>query len=322
MNRQSKLLCTLALLAALTAADAAAKSVYRKLAKQGYATSQYELGNAYYNGIDEKQSYEEAVYWYRQSSNQGYVDAKVALGNCYMNGTGVAQDYNRAIELYRSAAEKWSSTAQIAIAKCYSDGKGVEQNYDAAIAYYDMAIAQGNENATILCDAMMDAIDVETQYSLGMQHSKIKDYLVATRLMTRAAENGKTEAQYWLANCYKYGHNTSIPKNGDKAIEWYTKAAEGENYEAQYALGECYDKGDLVPQDYSKADYWYKKAALQCMNAPSAEEAESYDWDDRYSIFGDCCFWGLKDKNGTAKWWEKLPNKAMPRRYIGLVVGI
>ena len=42
-----------------------------------------------------------------------------------------------------------------------------------------------------------------------------------------------------------------------------TKAAEQGDSTAQYMLGFCYAKGEGVAQDKTKAAYWYEKAAEQ-----------------------------------------------------------
>ena len=54
-----------------------------------------------------------------------------------------------------------------------------------------------------------------------------------------------------------------VPQDYTQAALWYRKAAEQGNAEAQYDLGALYVKGQGVPQDYAQAALWYRKAAEQ-----------------------------------------------------------
>ena len=67
-------------------------SQYWRLAEQGDATAQFNLGNMYANGQGVAQNYQEAVKWYRLAAEQGDADAQFNLGVMYANGRGVTQD--------------------------------------------------------------------------------------------------------------------------------------------------------------------------------------------------------------------------------------
>jgi len=54
-----------------------------------------------------------------------------------------------------------------------------------------------------------------------------------------------------------------VPQDYSKAVYWYKKAAKQGLAAAENNLGVMYAKGLGVPQDYSKAVYWLKKAAEQ-----------------------------------------------------------
>ena len=45
-------------------------------------------------------------------------------------------------------------------------------------------------------------------------------------------------------------------------VKWLEKAADKNNDTAQNMLGVIYENGDGVSQDYSQAESWYRKAAL------------------------------------------------------------
>ena len=60
-----------------------------------------------------------------------------------------------------------------------------------------------------------------------------------------------------------YENGRGIPQDYSKAIYWYQKAAEQGFPQAQINLAMMYENERGVPRDYSKAIYWYKKAAEQ-----------------------------------------------------------
>ena len=76
------------------------------------------------------------------------------------------------------------------------------------------------------------------------------------------AKTGNENAQYTLGGYYCFGSN-GVEQSYSKAAYWWEKAAEQGHSDAQFNLGVCYSKGEGVEQSYSKAIYWYKKAAEQ-----------------------------------------------------------
>ena len=68
-------------------------------------------------------------------------------------------------------------------------------------------------------------------------------------------------AQFNLGAMYHTGRG--VPQDYTEARKWYRKAADQGNAYAQFALGLIYEKGRGVPQDYVEALKWYRKAADQ-----------------------------------------------------------
>ncbi len=68
----------------------------RRLADQGDAVAQFDLGLRYATGEDVKQDYSEAARWFSLAAEQGHVRAQSSLGGCYWAGRGVPQDLGRA----------------------------------------------------------------------------------------------------------------------------------------------------------------------------------------------------------------------------------
>lgn len=68
----------------------------RKLANQGDADAQWQLGTLYHDGLLVPQDDAQAVQWFQRSAEQGYVRAQATLGSYYWAGRGVRQDYSKA----------------------------------------------------------------------------------------------------------------------------------------------------------------------------------------------------------------------------------
>ena len=75
------------------------------------------------------------------------------------------------------------------------------------------------------------------------------------------AEDGDVQAQLALAKAYHLGEG--VPKDEEKAVQWWEKAAENGNVSAQVSLGGVYSLGAGVPKNYAAAVRWWKKAAEQ-----------------------------------------------------------
>ncbi|HEY6302129.1 MAG TPA: GAF domain-containing protein [Terriglobales bacterium] len=68
----------------------------RKLADQGDAEAQFQMGVRYHNGEDVPQDDTQAMQWFLRSAEQGYVDAQSHLGAYYWAGRGVPEDLSKA----------------------------------------------------------------------------------------------------------------------------------------------------------------------------------------------------------------------------------
>lgn len=76
-----------------------------------------------------------------------------------------------------------------------------------------------------------------------------------------AAERGDAIAQSNLGGMYLEGRG--VPQDYSEAVKWFRKAVEQGSASAQSHLGLMYAKGQGVAQDYSKARTWWCKAAEQ-----------------------------------------------------------
>jgi len=215
-----------------------ALSETRRLAGQGDADAQLDLGNAYYYGEGVRQDYAEAGTWYRKAAEQGdqddpddperlgaYYEAREILASFF------PQDY---VEVESEAAEQGHAEAQYGLAWAYRRGELVPQDYVEAVNWYGRAAEQGH---------------TEAQYELGNAYATgqgvAQDYAEAAKWYRKAAERGHADAQYNLSKAYYWGEGVS--QDYAEAANWWNKAAEQGHATAQCIRGIlCYED---APQD-------------------------------------------------------------------------
>jgi len=89
-----------------------AADAFTKLAEQGDAKAQFNLGLMYYKGEGVRQDKFEAARFFRKAAEQGNAEAQANLGILYYNGDGVQQDKAEAARWLRKAAEQGDAEAQ------------------------------------------------------------------------------------------------------------------------------------------------------------------------------------------------------------------
>lgn len=124
-----------------------------KLAEQGDATAQAQLGFAYAKGDGVLHDSKAALSWWQKAAEQGEMSAQVQLGILYAKGEGVSQDYEEAAKWYRKAAEQGDVSSQNLLGVLYSLGKGVP--YDCVKSYFWLSLAARQKHDII---AIRDAV--------------------------------------------------------------------------------------------------------------------------------------------------------------------
>ena len=89
------------------------------------------------------------------------------------------------------------------------------------------------------------------------------------------ANAGDADAQHKLGVSYDNGQG--VPQDFTQAVGWYRKAAEQNNAVAQSLLGTMYQYGQGVPQDYVESHKWFNLAASRVSAEKQKEYAEGRD---------------------------------------------
>ena len=81
-----------------------AADIYKRLAKNGEARSQNDLGFMYSIGQGVQQDFKTAIMWYEKSAQQGYAKALMNLAGLYVTGRGVLHSTIEAHKYYNLAS--------------------------------------------------------------------------------------------------------------------------------------------------------------------------------------------------------------------------
>jgi TPR repeat protein len=191
-----------------------------RMAQQGEARAQNDLGLMYAAGCGVEKDEREAAAWYRKAAEQGYAIAQYNLGIAYERGRGVQKDEREAVGWYRKAAEQGYAPAESNLGVMLEIGSGVGKNEREAFAWALKAAKQGHAAAQRNVGAMYaDGRGVE------------RDDRAALSWMTKAAEKGHARAQFNLGTLYELGRG--VDKNERQALAWYRKAADQGNPDAR-----------------------------------------------------------------------------------------
>ncbi|WP_354624386.1 tetratricopeptide repeat protein [Psychromonas sp. MME2] len=262
---------------------------YLKAAQQGDAIAQYQMGDHFKKGNGVKQNDDESFLWFSKAAAQGHLNAQISLGTIYQNGRVVQQDYQLAIEWYDKAATQGNALAQYLLAQMHEYGRGVPQNYQQAKTLY----LKSSENnyapsaykiAEFYEQGKGEAVDLKNaitwytraaakgsaaaQFKLGQiyQNATINKQNMNTALTwyNSAAAQNHAQSLYQLGVIYEHGiHDQSgkfiLPKNKNKAAEYYLHASQLNYHLANARLAYFYEKGIVFPSDLHKAITLYQK---------------------------------------------------------------
>lgn len=264
-----------------------------KMAEDGNAFAQTEIGNLYYSGSNTvEKNPEKAFYWWSEAAKQGFISAKLNIALCYQYGTGIMKDEEKALDIYKELATSMNYiVAKRNLANYYFEKDNGRLSADACY-WYEQAALQGDidaQNKLGIC------------YNIGYENWKARNEFESCKWYEKAASQGHPEAQFNIGRCYFNGTGVN-QKDPQKACEWLEKAAIKGLANAQNGIGLCYYDGNGREKDPQKGCEWFEKAAIQGM-----PEAQHH--------IGRCYYEGngvKKDPKKGCEWFEKAAIYGLP----------
>ena len=150
---------------------ARAKSEYEKLAEQGDARAQAQLGLMYARGQGVATNHGKAAELLRRAAEQGDAEGALGLGMAYGDGHMSPPDKAQAAKWFRVAADKNHPRAAYLLANMLLKGDGIAKNPEEGMDYMSHA-RQGKEMDAILfqrnqLDALGDQLKVRFEGGFG-----------------------------------------------------------------------------------------------------------------------------------------------------------
>ena len=108
----------------------------------------------------------------RRLADQGDADAQYQMGLRYHNGEDVPHDDAQAMQFYLRAAEQGHVTAQSALGAYYWAGRGVPEDLSKAYFWYEIALAGGDENSKSRLEGLASQM-TQAQVSTARQQAEV-----------------------------------------------------------------------------------------------------------------------------------------------------
>jgi TPR repeat protein len=210
-------------------------------AQQGNVKAQQALAQVYFGGKnpdDGKQAY----YWINKAAEAGNRDALVQLAGAFKNGTGITRDPTRCVQLLQQAADSNHLDAQAILGTLMLIGDGIPRNLTRGITLLRNAASAGSTLA-------------QWKFALCLKNGigTVRDNREAEKWFDKAAEGKFDQGPPWQW--------TAPGLRFEEAIQAFHGLASMDHRQAHYWLGICFEHGIGVPRDRNKALDYYMKSA-------------------------------------------------------------
>ncbi len=139
---------------------ATAMRAWVKMANDGVAEAQNNVGHLHEEGFGVAQDYSEAMRWYRLAAEQGLAESQHNIGMLYYEGYGVKQNHREAVRWFKLSTKQELADSQYMLALAYHQGQGVSMDYKFAKYWYLMSAKQAYANAQFMYAFMLQAGEI------------------------------------------------------------------------------------------------------------------------------------------------------------------
>jgi hypothetical protein len=108
--------------------------------------------------------------------------------------------------------------------------------------------------------------------------------LAETKALIEVSPSKSPLLESWYRRGIKHYFGKDMPQNYSEAVKWWRKAAERGHAKAQYNLSICYADGEGVSQDYTEATKWLYKAAQN--GVPNAQVEVGWAYQNGHHVNG------------------------------------
>lgn len=223
------------------------------LAKKGNASAQALLAHMFLTGErGAPRDVNTALEWAQKAAGQGNGQGAMILYHIYNASNGVPPKFKNEQEAGKwlvVAADKNINRANVILGSLYLYGLDHTKTDKAkAFSHFKKAADNGDLDAT---------------YFMGECYANswgvVPDPQMAIRYLSLAADAEskffyKAEAQRKLAEAYKYGYG--VPKNSQKAFEYFSRSAFLGDIRSQLSIAIAYESGEGIVRNSAAALVW------------------------------------------------------------------
>jgi uncharacterized protein len=241
----------------------------RALAETGNAKAMFHMGKLHVHGIGVQQDMLEAESWYQKAivagemraccnlgwiylygfgvipankdeafrllsigSENGIYIAKASLGLMLLAGDGRPADHERGLQLLKESFEEGYTNAGNHLADAYFTGQHIPRDAEKGHGWLAKVAATGDERTMAILG----------HYLVTGSHGKI-DVARGLALLEESITKEYVQAYLWIGNLYRHGE--SVPRDLEKARDWFEKGAEAGNTGCDKALADM--MAELTP---------------------------------------------------------------------------
>ena len=190
-------------------------------------------------------------------AESGDSQSQVALADIYYLGERVDKDAAAARDLYRRASAQGSEIAVARLLKRY----GTNKVQDDIVLPGESLVEGGHlkhlQRNGLLAINPLPVERVSNLYSTGIDLVG-QDNESALTYLENAAENGHSEAQFYVGVAYVRGFGGDV--DVERGLSWLIVAAENGTAAAKYKLGMMFKTGLLLERDAAQAQHWIAQA--------------------------------------------------------------
>ncbi|HEX8814407.1 MAG TPA: SEL1-like repeat protein [Terriglobales bacterium] len=237
----------------------------------------------------------------KTKATAGDADAQVKLGRAYQDGNGVPRNDDLAVKWYRASADQGNAIAQNDLGVMYRLGDGVDKDKEQAVSWYRKAARQKYAPAMFNLGAAYyngDGVPINDGvasmwFLLAQECGSSAANDAVARMTQTSTPSELAEAYFSVGDMYKNG--LEIPQDYSRAADWYRKAADAGSAYANMQLAQQLVAGQGVAQDYGEA-------RRRC---ESAAKAQYYMGDYCLGVMNRQGLGGPKDPAEAAKWFAR-----------------
>ncbi len=240
---------------------------YLKLAGQGNAAAQNNLGVKYATGDGVPKNYPAALRWLNEAAGQNSAAAEFTLGLIYADAddSHTINDVNLSAKWFQRSADHGCAIAQYWVYLIMSGGRGLPKNEPEALNYLRKAADQMVPAAELLLGGL---------YKNGNGGVAV-DKKEAAKWIQKAADHNLPFAYLELGEMYEKGEG--VAQDNAESLKWLRKSVSQDSPYGQCGLAKAYAEGRLgLPKDDAASFKYYLLAANQALEIASYEVGEAY----------------------------------------------